>query len=110
MEALDGDGRQAPLGESLRRVEPAGAVVARAVPAAQRLDSNSRAAMRCMDEVAVADVDADVAEPVEEDEVAGLQRSACHTLAAVGLRVARVGEGDAEVAVHVADEAGAVEA
>ena len=104
------DGRRHGLSVAALRAEAPGAVEAGAVPAAERLDLHAGAGVRCVDEAAVADVDADVAEAVEEDEVAGPKRRAADAAAAVELGVARVGEREAEVRVDVADEAGAVEA
>src|SRR5665213_3158356 len=63
-----------------------------------------------MDEAVVADVDADVAGPVEEDEVAGLHLPAADAASADEVGEARVVETHAEVPVDVPDEAGAVEA
>ena len=54
--------------------DPAGADVARRVPAfVEARDLDDVAGVRRVHELAAADVDADVAEPVEEDEVARLQ-------------------------------------
>ena len=58
---------------ALRGLEPAGADVGRRVPAAERGDLDHVARVRRVDEAAAADVDPDVAEPVEEDDVARLQ-------------------------------------
>jgi hypothetical protein len=44
----------------------------RAVPPVEDLDAYVRTAVRRVDEAAVADVDADVSEVVEEDKVSGL--------------------------------------
>src|SRR5258706_6100536 len=66
--------------------------------------------MRRVDETPVADVDADVPETVEEDEVARPERGPADAAATVELRIARVSEGEAEMCIDVADEAGAVEA
>ena len=63
-----------------------------------------------MDEAARADVEADVADAVEEDEVAGPERAARDLPAEAVVRVRAVWQVDAEVAEDVADEAGAVEA
>ena len=65
---------------SLRRAassrDPAGADVRVGVPAGERADLHDVAGVRRVDELSAADVDPDVAEPVEEDEVAGLQVAA----------------------------------
>src|SRR5437763_17190373 len=66
--------------------------------------------MRRVDEAAVADVDADVPATVEEDEIACAERLPTDAAAPAELRVAGVGERDAEMSVDVANEAGAVEA
>ena len=58
---------------ALRGLEPASADVGRRVPAAERGDLDHVARVRRVDEAAAADVDPDVAEPVEEDDVARLQ-------------------------------------
>ena len=66
--------------------------------------------MRRVDELAAADVDADVAEAVEEDEVAGLEIAARHRHAHVPLGARVVRKRDADLRVDVRHEAGAVEA
>src|SRR3954467_13934364 len=81
-----------------------------AVPAGERRDLDAGAGVRGVDEAAVADVEADMADAVEEHEVAGAERSARDVAAVRELRVRRARERDAEVRVDVADEAGAVEA
>jgi hypothetical protein len=58
-----------------------------------------------VDELAAADVDADVAETVEEDEVAGLEIRLRDRDADAVLRVARVRQADAHLAVDVHHEA-----
>src|SRR5437868_4135477 len=63
-----------------------------------------------VDVLPVADVEADVAESVEEEQVARLQAAERYAAAHVELRVRGVGEVDADVGVHPAREAGAVEA
>jgi hypothetical protein len=63
-----------------------------------------------VDEAVRADVDADVADAVEEDEVAGAERAAGDPAAEPELRVRAVRQVDAEPVVDEADEAGAVEA
>jgi hypothetical protein len=95
---------------AFRGAEAAAADEARAVPAFERLDADAGAGVRRVDEAAVADVHPDVAEAVEEDEVTGAECPAADAAAEVELAVARVRQGDPEVAVDVADEAGAVEA
>ena len=64
--------------------------------------------MRCVDEPAAADVDPDVAEPVEEDEVARRRRRDRIRRVPLGHGVVR--ERDPELGVDVHHEAGAVEA
>src|SRR5207248_8377084 len=58
--------------------DAARADVLRRVPAGQRTDLDDVAGMRSVDEGAAADIDADMPEPVEEDEVTGLQRILRH--------------------------------
>src|SRR5579862_9092784 len=94
----------------LGAADPAGADEARAVPPGELLDAHPRAGVRRVDEATVADVDPDVADSVEEDEVAGAERRARDATAAVEVAVGRVRERDAEVPVDEPDEAGAVEA
>src|SRR5581483_10382327 len=91
------------------RDDAACAVEPARVPAGHRLDADDCAGVRRMDEPAVADVDADMAAPVEEDEVAGSHVPAADVLAEPAVREARMRERDPEVGVHEADEAGAVE-
>src|SRR5260221_5500911 len=100
----------APSGSGSVVDEAAGAVEFGAVGAAERGDLDVGARVRGVNEAAAADVDADVAEPVEEDEVAGLEAAAGDADATVEVGVARVGEADPEMLVDVAHEAGAVEA
>src|SRR5258707_1235849 len=96
---------------ALRRWNEASrAVVARRVPAREARDRDPRTRVRGVDEAAAADIEADVADAVEEDEVAGLQRAARHAPAEVELRVGAVGQLDAEVFVDEAHEARAIEA
>src|SRR5579859_4292063 len=99
-----------PQVSQLLAAEPAGADETRGIPTCERLDPDSGAGVRCVDEATVADVDADMPEPVEEDEVPRPQRPTADAAATIELRVARVGESEAEVRVDVADEAGAIEA
>src|SRR5581483_1275403 len=66
------------------------AVETRAVPACERLDAAPGAGVRCVDEAAVADVHPDVAEAVEEDEVARPEGAPRHAATERVLRVARV--------------------
>ena len=66
--------------------------------------------VRRVDETPAADVDADVAEPVEEDEVARSQRPARDPAAEVELRDRVVRQRDPEVREDEAGEARAVEA
>ncbi len=63
-----------------------------------------------MDELAIADVDADMTEPVEEDEVAGLELVARHRDAVVELVGSVVRQRDADLRVDEHHEPGAVEA
>ena len=96
--------------KSSTRLEAAGADVRRRVPAGEARDLDHVAGVRCVDEAAAADVDPDVAEPVEEDEVAGLRarpaRPACRSRTARP-RCAAATRRSAEDVHH---EAGAVEA
>ncbi len=62
-----------------------------------------------MDDPAAADVETDVPEAVEEDEVAGLQAARIDGPAVAVLRRGIVWQRDAELAVDVGDEPGAVE-
>ena len=78
----------------------------------EAVDPDDGAGVRRVDELSVADVDPDVAEPVEEDEVAGLELAPRHR---DGIRVAPLRDGvvrqrDADLGVGVHDEARAVEA
>src|SRR5712692_803446 len=92
------------------RCQAAGAVVAAGVPAGQRVDLDPRAAVRSVDEAAVPDVHADVAETVEEDEVAGPQRAARDAPAEIEVGVGAVRQRDAEAVIDEPDESRAVEA
>ena len=97
--------------ESIYRLEDAArADEARRVPAGDRGDLDDVAGVRRVDEAPAADVDPDVAEPVEEDEVARLKLVARHRHTGAVLRVARVRKGDADLLVGVHHETGAVEA
>ena len=80
-----------------------------AAPRCEALDRDPLAALRRMDHPAVTDVEADVAEPVEEDEVAGLQVAAVDRPAVGVLGGGVVRQPDPELLVDVGDEAGAVE-
>src|ERR1041385_7321566 len=102
--------RRSAGGSSYASEQSPGAVVAGAVPTRERGDRDARAGMRCVDETSGPDVDADVAEPVEEDEVAGPQRAAGDTPALAELRARVVRQVDPEVGVDEACEPGAVEA
>ena len=73
-------------------------------------DLHVGAGMRSVDEAAAADVHPDVADAVEEDEIAWAKVAACDAAAEVEVGVAAVGQCDAEVGVDEADEARAVEA
>ena len=75
-----------------------------------RGDLHDVAGVRSVDELAAADVDADVAETVEEDEVARLELIVGHGNAHAVLRIARMRERHADLRVGVHHEAGAVEA
>ena len=66
--------------------------------------------MRCVDEAPAAEVDADVALAVEEDEVARRELAAQDVAAGVPLAVGDARQADAEPAVDEVDEARAVEA
>src|SRR5437764_664815 len=89
--------------------ETACAVVARA-PVGKPRDLHARAGVRRVDEAALPDVHPDVAEPAEEDEVAGLQRPAPDPPAEVEVRVRAVRQVDPEPPVDITNEPGAVEA
>ena len=80
---------------------PAGADEARRVGTAERRDLHDVAGVRGVDEVPAADVDPDVTEPVEEDEVAGLEIAHRDRHAGAVLRVARVRQRDAHLRVDV---------
>ena len=91
--------------------EATGAVVAPGVPAADRLDRDARAGVRRVDEPPPADVEADVAEAVEEDKVARAQRLRATTRRPMpNCAPELVRQRDPEVRVDEAREAGAVEA
>src|SRR5438105_4455850 len=90
-------------------VEPARAVDAAAV-LRERRHLDDRAGVRRVYEAAVADVDADVADTVEEEQVAGLERAQRDAASEIELCVRGVGEADPDVGVDPAGEARAVEA
>src|SRR5256714_1581798 len=92
--------------------DPLRAVVSRCVPAREAVDANVGAGMRRVHEVSASDVDPDVVEPVEEDEITGLQLVSRnrHGGRVVPLRNGVVRQRDAELAEHVLDETRAVEA
>ena len=93
------------------RAEPARADEARAVPAGERLDAHAGAGVRGVDEAAVADVHARRARGRRRRRGRrGGAPSGATRRPQVELGVARVRQRDAEVAVDVAHEAGAVEA
>ena len=81
--------------ELYSELEAAGADVGRRVPAGERGDLDHVARVRRVDEAAAADVDPDVAEPVEEDEVAGLELGQRDRAAVAVLRVRAVRQRDA---------------
>src|SRR4029453_5490668 len=93
--------------------DPLRAVVSRRVPAlAEAVDANVGAGMGRVHEVSASDVDPDVVEPVEEDEITGLKlvlRNR-HGGRVVPLSDRVVRQRDAELPIHVLDEARAVEA
>src|SRR5262245_46718390 len=94
-----------------RSADPAGADVARAVPGgAQARDPHGRPGMRGVDEAARPDVEAHMAESVEEDEVARPERGPRDAPPHTEVGVGAVRQIEAEVAEDVADEPGAVEA
>src|SRR5205807_5936738 len=80
------------------------------VPAGQRRDLDDVARVGRVDELAAADVDADMARTGEEDEIAGLQLADRHRRAHAVLRVRAVRQRNADLREHVHDEARAVEA
>src|ERR1041385_6916841 len=86
-----------------------GAVVGAGVPAGQRIDRNAGTGVGRVDEPPAAQVQADVSEAVEEEEVPGREAAERHALADLILRRRIVRQLHAEVLVHVAGEAGAVE-
>ena len=89
-----------------------GAVVLGSVRAAEAVDPDDRAGVRRVDEAPAADVDPDVAEAVEEDEVAGLELAPRDRdrVGVVVLRHGVVRQRDAHLRIHVRDEPRAVEA
>ena len=88
----------------------AGADVRRRVPAGEEIrDLHERAGVRRFDELAVADVHPDVAEPVEEEDVARLELVLRHRHAVVPHRVRRVRQRHADLRVRPHHEPGAVE-
>src|SRR5207247_2335197 len=92
----------------LRRLgvdEAARAVVASGIPAGHRPDLNGRSRVRSMNEAAVPDVEPDMAEPIEEDEVAGLERAPRDPVAEVEVGVGAVRQLDSEALVDVTHEA-----
>src|SRR6266508_4149890 len=102
-------GRRGPTPLSVWPLDAPGAHVAGRVPAGEARDLDDVAGVRGVDHLTAADVDPHVAEPVEEDEVAGLElvardrRPHC----VEGVRAMRQGHADLGEDVH--DEAGAVE-
>ena len=83
----------------------------RRVPAvALAVEAHTRARVRRVDETSVADVEAHVAQAVEEEQVAGPEPVEPDAEAVSELSDGGVGEPNAEVPVHVRDEARAVEA
>src|SRR6187551_3539494 len=92
-----------------RSLEAAAADECRRVPAGDARDLDHVAGMRCVDEAPATDVDADVAEPVEEDEVAGLKVAQRDRAAVAVLGVRAVRERDPDLREDVHHEAGAVE-
>jgi MFS family permease len=86
-------------------LEPASPDVGRGVPARHRGDFDDVAGVRAVDEAAATDVDAVVAQAVEEDQVAGLQLAAVDGGAMAVLGGGVVWEGDAELRVDVHDKA-----
>src|SRR5207248_1503933 len=80
------------------------------VPPGQARNLDHIARVRGVDEVAAADVDADVAEPVEENEIARLELAARNGRPVAVLRRGVVRQRDADLREHVHHEAGAVEA
>src|SRR5712691_12566589 len=93
-----------------RRSERASGAVDRVPVLGQRRHLDDRARMRRVDEAAVADVDADVADSVEEEKVPGLEGPQADAPADAELRVRGVGKADADACVDPAREARAVEA
>src|SRR5436305_14561896 len=98
------------VGVASAALETPAADEGRRVPAGERGDLDHVARVRRVDEAPAADVDADMSEPVEEDEVAGLELRHRDRAAVAVLRVRAVREGDADLPVHVHHEARAVEA
>ena len=114
--AASGDGgaglRQAGAGAGQGRelADSPGADVRRGVPAlAERGDLHDVPGMRRVDELPAADVDADVAEPVEEDEITRLELIARHGCSVAVLGAGVVRQGDPYLAEDVGHEARAVE-
>src|SRR5205085_8572733 len=91
-------------------LDAAGSDVRRGVPAGDRRDLDDVAGVRRVDEAVAADVDADMAEPVEEDEVAGLEIAPRDRGTHPVLRVRAVRQRDADLREGVHHEAGTVEA
>ena len=91
--------------EALRRLDAASPDVCRGVPARDAGDLDDVAGVRRVDEGVAADVDADVAEPVEEDQVARLEVAARDRAAHAVLRVGAVRQRNADLRVHVHVEA-----
>ena len=88
--------------------EPSGTVVARPVPGvAEARDLHVGAGVRRVDEAAAADVHADMADAVEEDEIARAKRLPRDPDAEVVVGVGAVREREAEVGVDETDEVGA---
>src|SRR5689334_22660307 len=87
-----------------------GAVVGVRVPAGETVDGDARAGVRRVDEHPAAEIEADVAQVVEEEEVARKEIASSDGASELVLRPRVVRELDAEMLVHVAGEAGAVEA
>ncbi len=73
-------------------------------------DCDTRARVRRMDEQAVPDVQADMPEPVEEEQVAGFQVPEGDRSATLELADGVVRQRDTDTPVDVTDEPGAVEA
>src|SRR5260221_11633367 len=93
----------APSGSGSAVDEAAGAVEFGAVGAAERGDLDVGARVRGVNEAAAADVDADVAEPVEEDEGAGLEGAAGDADATAEGGVSPAGGADSGIVGGVAE-------